>query len=185
MNPRVHRVPKPDQSLFYPVFTGATGYRSRSKMSILRQYTFSTGVRHSMVSRDWRWWIPIRICRFRIVFLPGLFFFSHRNGHEDIFHRCPNGHSEQNFLCSPRRKWRKWIRIKKLEPGFPVFRQAVPAVNRSSLGWLKWYFAFFPTVWTGYFCHLTWAWVSWAAEISRAAIVAWSEHNFSQTVDFL
>jgi len=34
----------------------------------------------------------------------------------------------------------------ELEPGFPVFREAVPAVYRPALGWLKGYFAFCPTV---------------------------------------
>ncbi len=37
-------------------------------------------------------------------------------------------------------------KIMKLEPGFPVFREAVPAVYRPALGWLKGYFAFLPTV---------------------------------------
>ncbi len=34
----------------------------------------------------------------------------------------------------------------KLEPGFPVFWEAVSAVYRPALGWLKGYFAFSPTV---------------------------------------
>jgi hypothetical protein len=37
-------------------------------------------------------------------------------------------------------------KIMKLEPGFPVFREAVPAIYRPALGWLKGYFAFLPTV---------------------------------------
>jgi len=37
-------------------------------------------------------------------------------------------------------------KIMRLEPGFPVFREAVSAVYRPALGWLKWYFAFLPTV---------------------------------------
>ncbi len=41
------------------------------------------------------------------------------------------------------------------EAGLPVFRQAVPAINGSSLGWLERYFAFFSAVCTDYFCHFT------------------------------
>jgi hypothetical protein len=37
-------------------------------------------------------------------------------------------------------------KIMKLEPGFPVFREAVTAINRAAFGRLEWYFAFFPTV---------------------------------------
>jgi hypothetical protein len=37
-------------------------------------------------------------------------------------------------------------KIKKLVPGFPVFREAVAAINRAAFGRLEWYFAFFPTV---------------------------------------
>jgi hypothetical protein len=44
------------------------------------------------------------ICRVEDRILAGALLFSHRNGHEDFFHRYPNGHSEPNFLCSPRRK---------------------------------------------------------------------------------
>jgi len=35
---------------------------------------------------------------------------------------------------------------KNLEPGFPVLWKAVLAIDRSSLGWLKWYFAIFTAV---------------------------------------
>jgi hypothetical protein len=37
-------------------------------------------------------------------------------------------------------------KIIRLEPGFPVFREAVTAINRAAFGRLEWYFAFFPTV---------------------------------------
>jgi hypothetical protein len=40
----------------------------------------------------------------------------------------------------------KMKKIMKLEPGFPVFREAVTAINRAAFGRLEWYFAFFPTV---------------------------------------
>jgi hypothetical protein len=40
----------------------------------------------------------------------------------------------------------KMKKIMKLEPGFPVFRQAVTAINRAAFGRLERYFAFFPTV---------------------------------------
>jgi hypothetical protein len=43
-------------------------------------------------------------------------------------------------------KGRKNEKIMKLEPGFPVFREAVTAINRAAFGRLEWYFAFFPTV---------------------------------------
>ena len=43
-------------------------------------------------------------------------------------------------------KKRKKNKINNLEPGFPVFREAVTAVNRAAFGRLEWYFAFFPTV---------------------------------------
>lgn len=46
------------------------------------------------------------------------------------------------------------IRIKKSsEPGFPVFRQAVPAIDRAAFRWLERYFAFFPAVCAGCFRH--------------------------------
>jgi hypothetical protein len=44
------------------------------------------------------------------------------------------------------RKMRKIDKFLKLEPGFPVFRQAIPAINWPALGWLEWHFAFFATV---------------------------------------
>jgi hypothetical protein len=34
----------------------------------------------------------------------------------------------------------------KLEPGFPVFRQAIPAIYWPALGWLEWHFAFLAAV---------------------------------------
>jgi hypothetical protein len=37
-------------------------------------------------------------------------------------------------------------KVKKLEPGFPVLWKAVLAIDRSSLGRLKWYFAIFTAV---------------------------------------
>jgi hypothetical protein len=37
-------------------------------------------------------------------------------------------------------------KIMRSEPGFPVFREAVTAVNRTAFCWLERYFAFFPTV---------------------------------------
>jgi hypothetical protein len=45
-----------------------------------------------------------------------------------------------------RRKMRKINKFLKLEPGFPVFRQAIPAIYWPALGWLEWHFAFFATV---------------------------------------
>ena len=53
--------------------------------------------------------------------------------------------------------------IKVLEPGLPVFWQAILAIHGSAFGWLKGYFAFFSAVGTGYFCHFTWAGVSGTA----------------------
>jgi len=44
------------------------------------------------------------------------------------------------------RKMRKIDKFLKLEPGFPVFRQAIPAIYWPALGWLEWHFAFFATV---------------------------------------
>jgi hypothetical protein len=41
---------------------------------------------------------------------------------------------------------KKMKKIMKLVPGFPVFREAVTAINRAAFGRLEWYFAFFPTV---------------------------------------
>ncbi len=43
-------------------------------------------------------------------------------------------------------KMRKIDKFLKLEPGFPVFRQAIPAIYWPALGWLEWHFAFFATV---------------------------------------
>jgi hypothetical protein len=37
-------------------------------------------------------------------------------------------------------------KIKKLEPGFPVLREAVAAIDRAAFCWFKRHFAFFPTV---------------------------------------
>jgi hypothetical protein len=37
-------------------------------------------------------------------------------------------------------------KIMKLEPGFPVFREAVAAIDRAAFCWFKRHFAFFPTV---------------------------------------
>jgi hypothetical protein len=37
-------------------------------------------------------------------------------------------------------------KFKNLKPGFPVLWEAVLAINRSSLGRLKWYFAIFTAV---------------------------------------
>jgi len=34
----------------------------------------------------------------------------------------------------------------KSEPGFPVFRQAIPAIYWPAFSWLEWHFAFFATV---------------------------------------
>jgi hypothetical protein len=44
------------------------------------------------------------------------------------------------------RKIRKIDKFLKSEPGFPVFRQAIPAIYWPALGWLEWHFAFFATV---------------------------------------
>jgi len=44
------------------------------------------------------------------------------------------------------RKIRKIDKFLKLEPGFPVFRQAIPAIYWPALGWLERHFAFFATV---------------------------------------
>jgi len=38
------------------------------------------------------------------------------------------------------------IKRKKLEPGFPVFRKAVAAIDRAAFCWFKRHFAFFPTI---------------------------------------
>jgi len=43
----------------------------------------------------------------------------------------------------------------KLEPGFPVLREAVTAIYRAAFGRLERNFAFFSAVWTGAFCHFT------------------------------
>ena len=64
---------------------------------------------------------------------------------------------------------RKIDKFLKLEPGFPVFRQAIPAIYWPALGWLEWHFAFFATVGTGYFRHFSWTGVPWAAIVSGAA----------------
>lgn len=40
----------------------------------------------------------------------------------------------------------KMNKFMKLEPGFPVFREAVTAIYRAAFGRFEWYFAFFPTV---------------------------------------
>jgi hypothetical protein len=37
-------------------------------------------------------------------------------------------------------------KIMRLEPGFPVFREAVSAIDRPALGWLEGDFALFSTV---------------------------------------
>ena len=37
-------------------------------------------------------------------------------------------------------------KIINLEPGFPVFREAVAAIYRAAFSRFEWYFAFFPTV---------------------------------------
>jgi len=44
------------------------------------------------------------------------------------------------------RKRRKMKKFLNLEPGFPVFRQAIPAIYWPALGWLEWHFAFLATV---------------------------------------
>ena len=43
-------------------------------------------------------------------------------------------------------KMRKIDKFLKLEPGFPVFRQAIPAIYWPALGWLEWHFAFLTAV---------------------------------------
>lgn len=52
---------------------------------------------------------------------------------------------------------------RELEPGTPVVRKAILAIDRSSLCRLKRYFTILTTVCTDYFCHFT------GSEISRAA----------------
>jgi hypothetical protein len=81
---------------------------------------------------------------------------------------------EERTLLKLRKK------VKDLKPGFPVLWKAVLAIDRSSLGWLKWYFAIFTAVWTDYFCHFTGAEGSW----TTAAKITWSIHNVSQTAFF-
>jgi hypothetical protein len=44
------------------------------------------------------------------------------------------------------RNYEKMKKILKLEPGFPVFRKAVAAIDRAAFCWFKRHFAFFPTV---------------------------------------
>ena len=46
-------------------------------------------------------------------------------------------------------------KIIRLVPGFPVFREAVPAIDWSALCWLEGNFAFFSTVRTDCFCHFS------------------------------
>jgi len=48
------------------------------------------------------------------------------------------------------------------EPGFPVFREAVSAIDRPALGWLEGDFALFSTVWADCLCHFS------GTEVSRA-----------------
>jgi hypothetical protein len=43
-------------------------------------------------------------------------------------------------------KMRKIYKFLKLEPGFPVFRQAIPAIYWPALGWLERHFAFLTAV---------------------------------------
>jgi len=43
-------------------------------------------------------------------------------------------------------KMKKMKKILNSEPGFPVFRQAIPAIYWPAFGWLEWHFAFFATV---------------------------------------
>ena len=50
----------------------------------------------------------------------------------------------------------------KLEPGFPVFREAVSAIDWSALCWLEGDFTFFSTVCTDCLCHFS------GTEVSRA-----------------
>ncbi|KUL01830.1 MAG: Uncharacterized protein XE11_2005 [Methanomicrobiales archaeon 53_19] len=54
-----------------------------------------------------------------------------------------------------KKMWLLW-----LEPGFPVLGKAFLAVNRSTFGWFKGYFAFFSTVRADGLCHLTAAKIS-------------------------
>ncbi len=56
------------------------------------------------------------------------------------------------------------MKIMKSEPGFPVFREAVTAINRAAFGRLERNFAFFSAVRAGAFCHFT-----RAAEVSRTS----------------
>jgi hypothetical protein len=43
-------------------------------------------------------------------------------------------------------KNKKIKKILELEPGFPVFRKTVAAIDRAAFCWFKRHFAFFPTV---------------------------------------
>jgi hypothetical protein len=54
--------------------------------------------------------------------------------------------------------------IKRLEPGFPVFREAVTAVNRPALSRFEGNFAFLSTVRTGCLCHFA------GSEIPRPSV---------------
>jgi hypothetical protein len=52
----------------------------------------------------------------------------------------------ENDRAENRQNKEKLKEVNWLEPGFPVFREAVTAINRAAFGRLEWYFAFFPTV---------------------------------------
>jgi len=51
-----------------------------------------------------------------------------------------------NSKAGKPRNFEKIKEIMKLEPGFPVFRKAVTAIDRAAFCWFKRHFAFFPTV---------------------------------------
>lgn len=86
----------------------------------------------------------------------------------DLFYAC-GCYCDLQWIIRPEKR-------KRLKPGAPVLGEALSAIDRSSLGRLKRYFAFLSTVWTDYFCHLA------GAVISRAAII-WFIHGFTQTVE--